>query len=87
MGTTTTIRRIAFDTSARRPAVSAKVVLPAPGVATARKFGEPLASNWASASHCQGRSGTAPWSAARAAYSPAETPSATGSPPSLESVV
>ena len=67
MGTTTTTRRIAFDTSARRPAVSAKVVLPAPGVATARKFGELLASNWASASHCQGRSGTAPWPAARAA--------------------
>src|SRR3954470_12548582 len=79
VGTTTTTRRITFWTSARRPAVSAKVVLPAPGVATARKLGELLASNWASASYCHGRSGTGPCSAARTAYSPLGTPSA-GSP-------
>ena len=60
VGTTTTTRRIARARSARRAAVRAKVVLPAPGVATARKLGDELASNCASASRCHARNPAVP---------------------------
>ena len=59
---------------ARRAAVSANVVLPAPGVATTRKLGAALSSNWASAFRCQSRSRTP--SRPAAFFSPAASGSA-----------
>src|SRR4051794_25143562 len=54
VGTTTTTRRAFRAISARQTAASAKLVFPAPGVATARKSrSDP--SNAARASRCQGR--------------------------------
>src|SRR5437867_2631260 len=55
VGTTTTTRRAVRAVSARQTAASAKLVLPAPGVATARKSALARASNAARASRCQGR--------------------------------
>ena len=55
MGTTITQRRISRATNERRTAANAKVVLPAPGVATARKLDRTRASNFPSASICHAR--------------------------------
>ena len=56
VGTITTTREARLAISVRRAAISANVVLPAPGVATARKSGSCFASNFASASTCHRRS-------------------------------
>src|SRR4029078_10900151 len=56
----TTTRRMAPASRARRAAVSANVVLPAPGVATARKLSDALASKRASAPRCHARSPAVP---------------------------
>ena len=55
VGTTTTSRRIWRANSARSAAASANAVLPAPGVATARKSGRSLSSNCSSATRCHSR--------------------------------
>ena len=54
----TTIRRRGLMASSCRAAVSAKVVLPAPGVATARKSGLDASTNWSRAAFCHGLSRT-----------------------------
>src|SRR4051794_10360396 len=56
VGTTTTSRCARRAVSARVAAARAKVVFPAPGVATARKLDRSLPSNRSSAACCQARS-------------------------------
>src|SRR6266480_3915180 len=58
VGTTTMSLRPGSAARAFRAAVRAKVVFPAPGVATARKSGAPQAAKRSSALFCQGRSVT-----------------------------